>query len=195
MSSKKSDSFDANFNIPSSNNLTTGEEITIQSVMSDIKNIELLLQNISDPKNIDNDNNNSNKILNNLNSKLQNLEQKKIDINKILLSNIANEKTQIQIKETVINELENKIIELKYKINEFNTIDFNPLIAKKILANNQILSKNEINNILNIFEKKETTDMEQIKFLKSEIQINKNLENNLNNNLSKLNNMVPAWKY
>ena len=190
MSSKKSDSFDANFNNPSINNLTTGEEITIQSVMSDIKNIELLLQNISDPKNIENDNNNSNKILNNLNSKLQNLEQKKIDINKILLSNIANEKTQIQIKETVINELENKIIELKYKINEFNTIDFNPLITKKILANNQILSKNEINNILNIFEKKETTDMEQIKFLKSEIQINKNLENNLNNNLSKLNNQI-----
>ena len=188
MSSKRCGSFDLNFNISSSNNLTAEEEITIQSIMNDIKKIESLLLNISVSKN--NDNDNSNNILNSLNLKLQKLEQKKIEVNKTLLLNITKEKTQIQIKETVIDELENKIIELKCKINEFNTINFNSMISKKILLNNQILSKNEINNIINSFQKKESKDLEQVKFLNSEIQINYDLINNINRNLANLNSQI-----
>ena len=190
MSTKKCGSFDVNFNTSTGKNLTTEEKITIQSTMSDITKMESIIQNLSDPKNNDNNDSYSNRILKILYSKMHNLEQKKIEINKILLLNTTKEKKEIQIKETVINELENKIIELKYKINEFNTINFNPMISKKILENNQILSKDEINDILNNLKEKESKDFEQVKFLKSEIQINENLENNINDNLTNLNSQI-----
>ena len=110
MSTKKCGLFDVNFNTSTGKNLTTEEKITIQSTMSDINKMESIIQNLSDPKNNDNNDSYSNRVLKILYSKMHNLEQKKIEINKILLLNTTKEKKEIQIKETVINELENKII-------------------------------------------------------------------------------------
>ena len=51
------------------------------------------------------------------------------------------------------NEIDNKMQEYKFKINNLNSLSFNPIITKKIFpinqTKNEILTNEEINNILN----------------------------------------------
>ena len=119
-----------------------------------------------------------------------NLNNKKLEIEENLTQHLKNKDIQIKLKESMKNEIENKIQEYKYKLNTLNFLTFNPIITKQIFPNNkvqnEILSNEQINDILiNIKDIKNISE-EENKITNEILNINIEKEKNLNININNL---------
>ena len=100
-----------------------------------------------------------------------------------------NKEAQIELKDNMKNEIENKIQEYKYKINNLNLLSFNPVITKKIFPNkkNDILSNEQINEILLNIKEIKNNNFDDDKSITNEIiNINKSQEKILINNINNI---------
>ena len=90
---------------------------------------------------------------------LSNLKKNKIiyqekisELEKKISEKIKIKEEQIRPKESIRNEIENKIQEFKYQLNTFNVLKFNSIISQEILKNknstNDILTNEQINEII-----------------------------------------------
>ena len=119
-----------------------------------------------------------------LSQKLENIQQNISEI-------IKNKDIQIKLKESMKNEIQNKIEEYKYKINTLNSLSFNPLLKEKIFPNNnlknEILTNKQINDILtNAKNIKNISDEENKSIANEIINKNKNEEKDLIDNINDL---------
>ena len=104
-----------------------------------------------------------------------------------IIQNIENKDDQLKLKESLRNEIENKIEEYKYKLNTFNTFTYNPIIANKLFPINKkdSSSNEEINgNILNSNQMEINYDDNDN--MSNEIIINKNKEKEIMNKIQSI---------
>ena len=169
------------------------EEEIIINLMKDIFQYEKKIQEINNILN----NNNINidqdyERLSQLKQQKLKLTQKMSEIDQNFLELTKNKDTQIKIKESMKNEIENKIQEYKYKLNTLNSLTFNPIITNKIFPNNnkknEILSNEQINDILlnskNI--KNIPDDIVDDNLINEMIKVEKNEEKDLIENINNL---------
>ena len=101
--------------------------------------------------------------------------------------NIEKKDEQLKLKESLRNEIENKIEEYKCKLNTFNSLTYNPIITKKLFPINKkdLLSNEEINgNALNLNQMEINYDDNEN--MTNEIIINKNQEKELMNKIQNI---------
>ena len=173
------------------NNINEEEEM-IANLMNDIFQYEKKIQEVNNLLNNNNADINKNQSkLSELKLKKNNLNQKKLEIEENFSHNLKNKDTQIKLKESMKDEIENKIQEYKYRLNTLNSLTFNPIISKEILSNNKlkndILSNEQINDILiKIKDIKNISDEDNKIITKDILNINKEQEKTLNININNL---------
>ena len=175
-----------------SNENNNNEEEIILNLINDIFQYENKIQEVNNLL-IDNnaDINNDHTKLSELKNQKLNLNQKISDIDQNLSQYVKNKDTQLKLKESMKNEIENKIQEYKYKINTLNSLSFNPIITKKIFPNNQtqneILTNEQINDILtNVQNLKNFSEDETNTITDEIINMNKDQEKDLIKNINNL---------
>ena len=173
------------------NNINEEEEM-IANLMDDIFQYEKKIQEVNNLLNNNNSDINKNQSkLSELKLKKNNLNQKKLELEENLAHNLKNKDTQIKLKESMKNEIDNKIQEYKYKLNTLDSLTFNPILSKQIFSNNklknEILSNEQINDILiKIKDLKNSIDEDNKAITNDILNINKEEEKNLNNNINNL---------
>ena len=168
------------------------EEEVIISLMKEILQYEKKIKEVNNLLN----NNNTN--FNQSYAKLSELKQQKVklsekisEIEQNFAETLKNKDTQIKLKESMKNKIEDKIQEYKYKLNTLNTLEFKPIITNNIFPNNnkqnEILTNEQINDILlkskNI---KYSYENEPYNITNEIININKEQEKDLIENINKL---------
>jgi len=169
-----------------SNSEIEEEETIIQNLIEDIYKVEEKINLLS--------NNSASKSKNE--PKLKKLSELN-DIKNDLLKNISkyNNALSLEVKKNdissehkkiLINELDQKIIENKNKLNSFNTLNFKYLpLVKYIFSNNVgdgFLSKEQIEDVLNS-KNNNITDEDEIKRIYKEKEVNKASQNVVKNNI------------
>ena len=180
--------------ISKSSDINNNEEEIILSLMKDIFQYEKKIQEINNILNNNNTNINQDyERLSQLKHQKLKLTQKISEIDQNFSEIIKDKDTQIKLKESMKNEIENKIQEYKYKLNTLNSLTFNPIITKKIFPNNnnkqnEILTNEQINDILlnskNI--KNIPEDIINDNIINEMIQVDKTEEKNLIENINNL---------
>ena len=103
-----------------------------------------------------------------------------------IIQNLKNKDNQQKLKESLRNEIENKIEEYKYKLNTFNTLTYNPFISNKLFPINKkdSSSNEEINGkVLNSnqmeinYDDNDSMTNEIIKNKNKEIELMNKIEN------------------
>lgn len=113
------------------------------------------------------------------------LEQRMSEQKLNIIQNIRNKDEQLKLKESLKNELENKIEQYKYKLNTFNSLTFNPIITKQLFPNNNkndLLSNEEINEFI-LNSKKTVINYNDNNNMINDINKNKNLKKELMNKI------------
>ena len=179
--------------INSRENNTNKEEIEIIiNLMQDIFQYEKKIQ--EDNNILNNNNTNINQTYTKL-SELKNhkikLSEKIAEIEQNFSENLKNRDTQLKLNESMKNKIDNQIQEYKYQLNTLSSLEFNPLISKKIFPNNnnknEILTNEQINNI--ILESKNVKNNDEYKpvnITNEIININKNQEKDLIENINNI---------
>ena len=174
------------------NNNNNNEEEIILNLMNDIFQYEKKIQEINNLLL------NNNSDINKDQSKLTELKKQKLilnhkisEVDQNISQNIKNKDMQLKLKESMKNEIDNKIQEYKYEINTLNSLSFNPIITKKIFPNNktknEILTNEEINNILIEAQNINDNPENEEKIIIDEIlNLNQNQEKDLIENINNL---------
>ena len=115
------------------------------------------------------------------------LKKRKYIPEKNIIQNLKNKDEQLKLKESLRNEIENKIEEYKYKLNTFNTLTYNPILSNKLFPINKkdSSSNEEINgNALNSNQMEINYDDSDS--MTNEIIKNKNKEKELKNKIENI---------
>ena len=166
------------------------EEEIIISIMNEIFQYENKIKEINNILMNNNSNKNKNFIeLSNLKKEKLILQEKISELGQKIEEKKRIKEEQINFKELMINEIKNKIEEYKYQINTFNFLNFEPFISEKLISNknqNDILTNEQINEIIKIKKKKENSH--DIKEKQNEIiNNNKKKEQDIINNIKAIN--------
>ena len=180
-----------------SNEIKDNEEEIIINLINDIFQYENKIQEVNNFLYLNNTTITQNEIkLSELKHQKSILAQKLENIQKNISELIKNKDIQIKLKESMKNEIQNKIEEYKFKLNTLNSLSFNSLIKEKIFPNNnlqnEILTNKQINDILMNTKSIKNIPDEENKYIVEDI-INKNkskekvLIDNINNLKLKIN--------
>ena len=169
------------------------EEEIIVNLMSEIFQYENKI------KEINNLLMNNNTVMNRNYIDISNLKKQKIiyqekisELEQKISEKIKIKEEQIKSKESIRNEIENKIQEFKYQLNTFNVLKFNSIISQEILNNknskNDILTNEQINELL-LKIKKSKDNINEINDRQNNeiINYNKKKENDIINNIKDIN--------
>ena len=169
------------------------EEEIILNLMNEIFQYENKIKEINNLIMNDNTDKNENYMeLSKLKKQKIFLQEKISELEPKITENIKIKEAKIKSKESLINEIDNKIQEYKYQINNFNILKFNSIISQQTLENNNsnnfILTNEQINEVL-LKVRKNHENIDEIKGQQSNeiMNYNKKKENDIINNIKEIN--------
>ena len=170
-------------------NESTVEETSIKNLINEIYNLTQKINKLNSSKEQDNIIEPKLKKLSSLNFSKKNLENNITEIKKALSIEVKKNEISQEHKKVLINEINQKIFDVKNKMNLFNKnySSFNSIqlikyiYENKIIYNTDFLSKQQIKNILD--KKNFISNTDEIKKILKEKEVNKIAQNIIEKNI------------